>query len=176
METKQFVKWVPEPSFKPRQLVGLQNLYTNCQAGFPWWLSGKESAFQAGEVGLIPGLRRSPGEGNGNPLQFLPGKSHGQRSLEGYSPWGHKRIRQSHWRRKWQPTSVFAWKIPWTEEPGRLQSKESQRIGPTEQVTHFPDTEYPLLSHSLSLGFTNYKREFTNQFFLFKKGVWKNTH
>ena len=30
-------------------------------------------------------------EGNGNPLQlFLPGKSHDQRSLAGYSPWGHK--------------------------------------------------------------------------------------
>ena len=46
-------------------------------------------------MGLIPGLRRSPGEGNGNPLQFLSGKSQGQRSLEGYSPWGHKRIRHS---------------------------------------------------------------------------------
>ena len=34
---------------------------------------------------------RSPGGGYGNPLQlFLPGKSHGQRSLLGYSPWGHK--------------------------------------------------------------------------------------
>ena len=30
------------------------------------------------------------GEGNGNPLQFLPGESQGQRSLAGYSPWGHK--------------------------------------------------------------------------------------
>ena len=33
----------------------------------------------------------SPGEENGNPLKyFLPGKFHGQWSLEGYSPWGHK--------------------------------------------------------------------------------------
>ena len=33
-------------------------------------------------------------EGNGNPLQlYLPGKSHGQRSLVRYSPWGHKRVR-----------------------------------------------------------------------------------
>ena len=37
--------------------------------GLPWWLSGKESACNAGDVGSIPGLRRSPGEGNGNPLQ-----------------------------------------------------------------------------------------------------------
>ena len=61
--------------------------------GLPWWPSGKESACQAEDTGLIPGLRRSPGEGNGNPTPvFLPGKSHGQRSLEGYSPGGHKRV------------------------------------------------------------------------------------
>ena len=41
------------------------------------------------EVGSIPGLERFPGEGNGN-IVFLPGKSHGQQSLVGYSPWGHK--------------------------------------------------------------------------------------
>ena len=38
-----------------------------------------------GDAGLIPGLGRSPRD-----LRFLPGKSHGQRSLMGYSPWGHK--------------------------------------------------------------------------------------
>jgi len=32
-------------------------------------------------------------------------------------------------RRQWQPTPVFAWRIPWTEEPGRLQSMGSQRVG-----------------------------------------------
>ena len=41
--------------------------------------------------GLIPGSGRSPGEGNGNPLQYsCLEKSHGQRSLVGCSPWGHK--------------------------------------------------------------------------------------
>ena len=44
----------------------------------------------AGDQGLIPGLRRSPGAGNGNTPVFLPGESHGQRSLVGYSLWGHK--------------------------------------------------------------------------------------
>ena len=55
--------------------------------GLPGWLSGKESACQCRDTGSIPGSR-SPGEGNGNPLQwfFLPGKSCGQRSLVGYSP------------------------------------------------------------------------------------------
>ena len=40
-----------------------------------------------GVMGSIPGLGRSPGIGDGNPLPvFLPGKSQGQRSLVGYSP------------------------------------------------------------------------------------------
>ena len=39
-------------------------------AGLPRWLSGKESAGQAGDTGSIPGSERSPGEGNGNPLHY----------------------------------------------------------------------------------------------------------
>ena len=57
---------------------------------FPGGSDGKASAYNAGDLDLIPGLGRSPGEGNGNPL--LPGKSHGWRSLVGYSPWGHKEL------------------------------------------------------------------------------------
>ena len=51
---------------------------------------GEASARNAGGPGSIPGSGRSPGEGNGNPLQHLPGKSHGWRSLIGHSPRGHK--------------------------------------------------------------------------------------
>ena len=54
----------------------------------------KNPPADAGEVrdaGLIPGLGRSPGGGHGNPV-FLPGESHGQKSLVGYSPWGHKEL------------------------------------------------------------------------------------
>ena len=36
----------------------------------PWWLSGKESACSAGDMGLIPEYGRSPGERNGNPLHY----------------------------------------------------------------------------------------------------------
>ena len=39
-------------------------------AGFPGGSAGKESACNAGDQGLIPGLGRSPGEGNGNPFQY----------------------------------------------------------------------------------------------------------
>ena len=38
--------------------------------GLPWWISGKESALDTEDVGLIPGLGRSPGEGNGNPILY----------------------------------------------------------------------------------------------------------
>ena len=38
--------------------------------GLLWWLNGKESACNVGGLGLTPGLGRSPGEANGNPLQY----------------------------------------------------------------------------------------------------------
>ena len=52
----------------------------------------KKSACSARGLALIPGLARSPGEGNGNPPTpvLLPGEFHGQRSLVSYSPWGPK--------------------------------------------------------------------------------------
>jgi len=55
---------------------------------------GKESTCKsgaAGDVGSIPELGRSSGEGHGNPLQYSCLENpHGQRSLAGYSPWGHR--------------------------------------------------------------------------------------
>ena len=68
------------------------------------WLSGEESACQTGDTGLIPGSGRSPGEGNSNPLQYCSEKAMAPHS------------------------STLAWKIPWTEEPGRLQSMGSLRV------------------------------------------------
>ena len=59
--------------------------------GFPGGSVGKESACNEGDLGLIPGLGRSPGGGRGNQLQYsCLENSHRQRTLEGYSPWGHK--------------------------------------------------------------------------------------
>ena len=48
--------------------VDLKGSYAHL--GLPWWLNGKASACNAGDLGAIPGLGRSPGEGNGNPLQY----------------------------------------------------------------------------------------------------------
>ena len=56
------------------------------------WLSGKEYTCNAGYVGLIPGSGGTPGEMATHPGIFLPGKSHGQRSLVGYSPWSYNEL------------------------------------------------------------------------------------
>ena len=59
--------------------------------GFSGGSDGKESTCSAGHLGLIPGLRRSPGGGHGNPLQYSCLENpDGQRSLAGYSPFGRK--------------------------------------------------------------------------------------
>ena len=47
----------------------ISDLYMNAK-GFPGNSDSKESAHNAGDQGLIPGSGRSPGEGNGNPLQY----------------------------------------------------------------------------------------------------------
>ena len=71
---------------------------------------------------------------------LLPGKTHGWRSVVGYSPWGHKeRTRLSdftftfhfHALEKEMAThsSVLAWRIPGTGEPGELPSMGSHRVG-----------------------------------------------
>jgi len=58
---------------------------------FPGSTAGKESAYNAGDLGSILGLGRSPRGGHGKPLQYSCLENpHEQRSLECYSPWGHK--------------------------------------------------------------------------------------
>ena len=57
-------------------------------------LDGQEAVCNAGDPASISGLGRSPGESDGNPLQYS-----------------------------------FAWRIPWTEKPGGLQSMGARRIG-----------------------------------------------
>ena len=65
--------------------------------GFPGCSVGKESAYNvgdSGDVGSIPGPETTPGGGREwqpTPV-FLPRESHGQRSLSGYGPQGHKEL------------------------------------------------------------------------------------
>ena len=85
-KTISLTRW----TFVGKVMSQLFNMLSRLVMGFPGGSDGKASAYNAGDLGLIPGSGRSPGEGNGNTPVFMPGKSHGPKSLGGYSPWGHK--------------------------------------------------------------------------------------
>ena len=139
---------------------------------FPGNSDGTESAWNAGDLGLILGSDPWVGkifwrrEWQPTPV-FLPGEFHGQRSLLGCSPWGLKELdttkqltlsQMRNWgleslnsplapvaqRLKRLPamsqedplekemathSSIFAWRIPWMEEPGGLPFMGSHRVG-----------------------------------------------
>ena len=61
-----------------RKVTGTENNW-----GLPWWLTGKEPVCHAGDVGSIPGSGKSPGEGNGNPLQYSSLRNHRDRGAWG---------------------------------------------------------------------------------------------
>ena len=62
-------------------------------SGLPWWLSGKESACQCGRCEFNRWVGKMPWRRKRQPTPvFLPGKSHRQRSLAGYSQWSCKRV------------------------------------------------------------------------------------
>ena len=99
---------------------------------FPGGSDGKASVYNAG-VGKIPWRRKW----QSTPV-LLPGKSHEQRSLVGYSPWGRKELDTTerlhfhfHALEKEMAThsSVLAWRIPGTGEPGGLPSMGLHRVG-----------------------------------------------
>ena len=60
-QMEQKSSWIP---------CSLNNGLPKMSMGFPAGSDGKEAACNAGDLGLIPGSGRSPGEGNGNPLQY----------------------------------------------------------------------------------------------------------
>ena len=62
-----FTIWVTKDKVWSQQNM---MIFCYCLKGFPNSLDGKESVYNAGVLGLVPGSRRSPGEGNGNPFQY----------------------------------------------------------------------------------------------------------
>ena len=76
--------------------------------GFPGGSDGKESACNAADTGSIPGLERSPGKDNSNPLQYSRLENPTERSLAGYSPWDH---RVGH-RRATNTTKLYTLYLP----------------------------------------------------------------
>ena len=93
------VKNLPAMQETPVQFLGQEDPLEKGQAthssilGLPCGSDGKESTCNAGDLGLIRGLGRSPGGGHVNPLQYSCSENpHGQRSLAGCSPWGGKEL------------------------------------------------------------------------------------
>ena len=69
------------------------SFFLSFREGLPWCLSGNKPTCDIGDPGSIPGVRKIPWRRKWQPtLVSLPGKSHGQRSLVGCSPWGHKEL------------------------------------------------------------------------------------
>ena len=83
-----------------------------------WWLSSRESTCQCRRHSSVSGLGRSPGEGP-TPVP-LPGKSHEQRRLVGYSPWGRKRVRHDLVTKRQQQTD--------SDEQGKFPVNISSRL------------------------------------------------
>ena len=103
-------KWQPAPVFLPGKSHGSRSLVAtvhgvaksrtrlsdfpslhNVAEGLPWWLSSKEPACQYRRCRFNPCVRKIPWRRKWHPTPvFLPVKSHGQRSLAGYSAWSWK--------------------------------------------------------------------------------------
>ena len=93
---------------------------------------GSDSKESVGNVGLILGSGRSPGEGNGNPLQYSCLQNPMDRGAwwATYSPWGCKESDTTEWLTHFQetwvrslartPSSILAWRILPSEKPGGL--------------------------------------------------------
>ena len=76
-----------------------------------WWCSGKESVCQCRGSGFDPWVEKIPWRREWQPTPvFLPGEFRGQRSLVGYSPWGHKVGRD------WAHTTRIVDSLPYTAE------------------------------------------------------------
>ena len=81
-----------EPTFHVYTMTGHRPRdHQDSLQGLPRWLSGKEPTCQCRRRRFYPWAGKTPWRRKWQPTPvFLPGESHGQRSLAGYSPWGHK--------------------------------------------------------------------------------------
>ena len=134
--------------------VCFQSFFFCCiskKVGLPKWLIGKEPTANTGatgDTGSISGSGGSPGEGNANPLQYSCqdkprdrgarwatvhgiAKSQMRRSTPAFICISKKITLRIYITKKAMAphSSTLAWKIPWTEEPGGLQSMGPLRVG-----------------------------------------------
>ena len=80
-------------------------------------------------MGSIPGSRRSSGEWKWQPTPVLsPGESHGQMSLVGYSPWGHKDSDTTEQLSSIHPSQIWIVVQMWLQQPNWLNSEKENQI------------------------------------------------
>ena len=145
-------------------VIKCENSYSSYKSGgFPGDSVVKNLPANAGDLGLIP-VREMPWKRKWqSTLVFLPGKSYGQRSLEGYSPWDHK---NSHTRLsdsvQFSRSVVSDSVTPWTSMPGfpihhqLLEPIQTHvhRVGDAIQPSHLLSSPFsPALNLSLHQGF-----------------------
>ena len=138
------IKWQPTPVLLPGKSHGRSSL-EGCSPWGHWGLDTTERLYFHFSLSCI-------GEGNGNPLQC----SCLENPRDGGAWWAAVYgVVQSRTRLKWLSSSsnlpndkpsILAWRIPWTEEPGRLQSIRSQRVrralACTQRITNLPSRRW----------------------------------
>ena len=106
----QLLKNLPAMQESPVQLLSWKDplkrdrLPTPIFLGFPCASASREPTCNVGDMGSIPGLGRSPGEGKGYPLQYS--------DLENSSPWGCKELDMTEWLKKKKKNISFSELIP----------------------------------------------------------------
>ena len=123
----RILEWVDFPfsrdSTQPRDGTHVSNkagrFFTNWATGFPSGSDGKASAHNVGRPGFHPWVGKIPWGRKWQPTPVpLPGKSHRQRSLIGYSPWGRKESDTTEWlhftyssRKGFQQVRMSLWNL-----------------------------------------------------------------
>ena len=134
------MKEVPSSSISTRWTRWKNKPQPSIHMGLPGGSDNRESACNAGELGSIPGSGRSPGEGNGNPLQYsclenpmdagawwaiVHGVAKSRTRLSNFTFTFHFHALEKEMATH---SSVLAWRIPGMGEPGGLPSLGSHRL------------------------------------------------
>ena len=135
------IRWTEEPG--GIQSMGSQRIRHDWVTDTPVCAVVKNPLASAGDTGSILGLGRSPGKGNGNPFHYSRLGNPMDRGVRRAAAHGVTKSRthlsmhtliMSNYVSKMEKvmaphSSTLAWKILWTEKPGRLQSMMSRRVG-----------------------------------------------
>ena len=92
--------------------IFLQYCVNICLEGLCRWLSGKKFACECRRLGFSPWVGKIPWRRKWQPSPvLLPGESHGQRSLVGYSPWGHTESDTTEVTKQEQQQWLWCWPL-----------------------------------------------------------------